>query len=80
MTTTRKDLYRIADAFAQSKPDTKPEAHEYRAGKLAALEQWLKDVRAVADALEVTTGFTTNGNRRFDRDRFYAACGVEAAG
>lgn len=66
MTTTRKDLARIADAFAQTKPES---WNGY------GTDQWHADIAAVADALEVTTGFNTNGNRKFDRDRFYAACG-----
>lgn len=70
MTTTRKDLYRIADAFAQSQPNPRGAFLEQEAH-----EQWLKDVAAVADALNVTTGFTPNGNRSFSRERFYAACG-----
>ena len=67
---TRKDLYRVADALAETKP---------LVGSFG-WNQWLRDVRAVADALEVTMGFTTNGNRSFSREQFYAACGIEKEG
>lgn len=69
MTTTRKDLERIAFELAAALP-----LNEAAWGTQIA--QWSRDVKAVADALEVTCGFDTNGNRRFKRDRFYAACGV----
>jgi hypothetical protein len=67
MTTTRKDLNRLAEALRIARPEP-PEAQRYL--------QWVRDVRNVADALEVTTGFTANGNRSFDRDRFYRASGL----
>jgi len=67
MTTTRSDLYAIADALNLAKPDGKPSA---------ASDQWVRDVRAIATALNDTTGLNTNGNRRFDRDRFLKACGM----
>lgn len=71
MTTTRKDLYRIADALAETRPldDVRVES--------GLDQQWLNDIAAVADALNVTSGLNTNGNRRFDRDRFYEACGAK---
>jgi len=68
MTTTRKDLYRIADAFAQSKPDERQSSF---------LAQWRRDIDAIADALNITTGFTPSGNRSFSRDRFLEACGAK---
>jgi len=68
MTTTRKDIYRIADAFAEAKPDEKR-----LAGRAV---QWHVDVMAVADALNVTSGLDKNGNRRFDYEKFYALCGA----
>lgn len=71
MTTTRKDLYRIADALAQSKPDGEEEP--------CRLRQWIDDVDVIADVLNVTTGRTPNGNRSFDRDRFLVACTAKEA-
>lgn len=71
MTTTRKDLVRLADALSLVKPDPESQTTRYL--------QWVTDVRAIADALEVTTGFTPNGNRSFDRERFYTACRLKEA-
>jgi glutathione S-transferase len=74
MSTTRKDLYRIADALAESHPARSryPDNPETS----ARCAQWRQDVDRIADALTVTTGYTPNGNRSFDRDRFLKACGV----
>jgi hypothetical protein len=38
---------------------------------VAACDQWTADVRAIADVFAADNG-------RFDRSRFYAACGLEA--
>ncbi len=70
---TRKDYNAIARALADTKPVTFMESDAY----LAAVATWVRDVRAVAKALSDLSGFTPNGNRRFDRDRFLAACGVQ---
>ena len=39
-----------------------------------ALAAWNEIVEALAKTLEVDGGFDLNGNRRFKRDRFLAAC------
>lgn len=37
---------------------------------------WRLTVIAVANACHVRGGFDVNGNRKFDRERFYAAAGL----
>lgn len=62
---TRKDYQAIAAAVR--------EGLDY-----AEDEGWVVEYTAVriADALEQSGGYDTNGNRRFKRDRFLSACGV----
>lgn len=55
---TRKDYVSIARAFVKVMPFADEPHH---------MDQWLDDVRAVANVLAAD-------NPRFDRMRFYAAC------
>jgi len=38
--------------------------------------QWEMDVKAIAEVCHSMSNFTPNGNRAFDRDKFYRACGL----
>ena len=71
MTTTRRDLDRIARSLRDSRPEQAPGRRW--SSRYAG---WIRAVDAVADALHDTTGLNINGNRRFDRDRFMAAVGI----
>jgi hypothetical protein len=63
MTMTRKDYNAIAEALrsVHTEPWTDGET------------VWVSCIEKVADALHASSGLDTNGNRRFDRDRFLAA-------
>ena len=70
---SRKHFKELADGLRHARPlwpaadigrFSDPEAQ-------AAVDQWKSDVRTVADACMYFNG-------RFDRDRFYRACGLEA--
>ena len=68
MSASRKDYQAIADALARTRPEADTPSPQTRR------IQWEKDVAAVARALHDTGGLDRNGNRRFDTDRFVAAC------
>jgi hypothetical protein len=55
---TRRDYVSIASTLRRSQPFADEPHH---------LDQWVTDVRAIADTLAAD-------NPRFDRKRFYAAC------
>ena len=59
---SRKDYESLAKSLLGEKPDKDERPDEYRG--------WYRAVKAVADTLACDNG-------RFDRGRFYAACGVE---
>ena len=63
---TRKD-YRLLAAALRDTRDTLPADN---------LGPWRLTVVAIADALSADSGYDLNGNRRFDRERFYAAAGM----
>jgi hypothetical protein len=63
---TRKDYVLIAATLASHRRVDYPNRTDY----LVLCERF-------AEALERSSGFNANGNRRFDRDRFLAACGVD---
>jgi hypothetical protein len=75
MTATRKDYEAVASAIHDALWYVPPDApgrrafRPFEAGVQAA-------AHAVADAFASTSGYTPNGNRRFDRERFLAACGL----
>lgn len=64
---TKRDLDRLAAELLEVKP---PEE------RMAELNGWAKAVVAVANAAHATMGLTLTGNRRFQRDRFYASAGL----
>jgi hypothetical protein len=64
MSVSRKDFQAIADGLKRTRPE--PGGDD--------IEQWRHDVDAVAAALRDVGGLDRNGNRRFDTDRFVAAC------
>lgn len=73
MSVTRSDLYVIAGALQISMPhpDELTEAAYPNVKK-----QWKRDVVVIADALADSMGLNGNGNRRFNYERFYRACGM----
>ena len=69
---TRKHFQLLADTFKFSRPVRSRYLRMDGTDAtlmLAADNQWLQDVRAIADACK-------SDNVRFDRDRFLAACGA----
>lgn len=70
MAASRKDYEAIADGLRR----TRPVRRDPDSGHERERDQWRHDVDAVARALYDTSGLTPNGNRRFDIDRFVAAC------
>jgi hypothetical protein len=66
MATSRKDYYAAAAALAKVAPPTAPVGAERIPEDRAT---WLRCVDAIADVFEAD-------NERFDRERFYVACGV----
>lgn len=69
MSVSRRDFQAIADGLARTRPESDgTQVTERRR------DQWQHDVDAVAAALHDVAGLNGNGNRRFDVDRFKAAC------
>ena len=64
---TRKDYIAIADALAQTRPDSTMLDPIVVKESVEIWDQWLRDRRRVADVL-------ASDNPRFDRQRFYDAC------
>lgn len=58
---TRKHFQALADALRYARPSD-PDAQ-------APVDQWARDVRAIADVCAGSNGM-------FDRERFYRACGL----
>lgn len=71
MAMTRKDFQALADGLKATCPQPEPDENEHapRGTYMARANQWHQDVRIVADACRAA-------NPQFDRDRFYAACGM----
>ena len=69
MTMTGKDYQAIATAIHDIVAGGDRTGTEMSAIRMVA--------GSIADHLEVSGGFDLNGNRRFKRDRFMAATGVE---
>lgn len=76
---TRKNYEKIAVALRGTQPSNPGEPRKYTATLILSgdlvqsiwrTKQWQDDVKSIADVLAVN-------NTRFDRDRFYAACGME---
>lgn len=65
MAATRKDYEAVAAGLRRTRPES---------DNGATYLQWRRDVDAVARVLHDTGGLNVNGNRRFDIDRFVAAC------
>jgi len=65
MTMTRKDFEAVARAIADARDDLPPTPE----AALARVTYHL------ADVLHVAGGLTSNGNRRFDRERFIRTAG-----
>jgi hypothetical protein len=85
---TRKDYRTLAAVLA----DTRPDAEDYtqhsaigdntmynRIAHKAAEDAWRRTAVELANALSDDSGYDLNGNRRFARDRFYAAAGMREA-
>lgn len=74
---TRKDFEAIAAALADQRPmiTGAPLGWQEMDAVIvdAKIEQWTKTVEAVAKTLSDLSGYTPNGNRRFDRERFMKA-------
>ena len=71
MTASRKDYVAVARAIREELDGTDPRDLRDRATiRVVAY--------AVAEAFASTSGYTPNGNRSFDSDRFLKACGVES--
>lgn len=70
---TRKQFQALADALAHSRP-TVPAVFQYGSASYwasrAKYVQWGEDIERVADVLALQ-------NERFDRERFYRACGYD---
>lgn len=73
MTVTRKALERMARELRDVRPN--PDA-QFVADRMAYLS-WRECVIALSNALNDHMGLNVNGNRRFNRERFYAAAGLE---
>ena len=73
---TRKHYTAIAKALADQYPVFDTLHDRELDGRVA---QWRSDVLAITATLADLSGYDTNGNRRFDRDRFLAAVGYPGA-
>jgi hypothetical protein len=69
---TRKHFQALADTLRHARPLWPHEdfGRFSDAEAQTAVDQWTRDVRAVADVC-------AGQNGRFDRRRFYAACGLD---
>lgn len=64
---TRRDYIKLAEALKWSRPNM-GRVMARKPNSRARLEQWCNDVTSIADTLLADNG-------RFNRDRFYTACG-----
>jgi hypothetical protein len=73
---TKRTFNAVAEKFRLSKPyvpqgaDADALTLQEQRARVAKLQQWTNDVVVIADAFSAD-------NPRFDRRRFYAACGVD---
>ena len=73
---TRKHFEAIAAELRRQDPRPyDPDKVEWSSG---AYCEWATIVLGIADTLSTLAGYDLNGNRRFKRDRFLAACGLDA--
>lgn len=70
---TRKDYRLIADVLRVAYPTGDPNDRDV----YLVTRYWRLIVDLMAHELRRTSPYDLNGNRRFDRIRFYQACGVE---
>ncbi len=75
---TRKHFIAIAAALADARPDSRFTPGTSDEQISTYWQQWAVDVLRITQTLETICGFDLNGNRRFKRDRFLAACGLDA--
>lgn len=64
------------DALAAALADARPELDGTGSSRVAR-DAWASTVLSVASACRKASAFTRNGNRSFDRDRFFAASGYD---
>ena len=81
---TRKDYRAIAEVLRAERPDCSsgqtsadavPAYLDRTAWERGAYDEWATNVLAFARMLRDQAGYDVNGNRAFDADKFYAACG-----
>ena len=75
---TRKDYRAIAEVLHAERPDSADAVPAYldrTAWERGAYDEWATNVLAFARMLRDQAGYDRNGNRAFDADKFYAACG-----
>ena len=76
---TRKDFRLIAEVLRSERPDAADvDAFERSPWETGTYDEWCTTVLSMAAMLDADSGYDLNGNRRFDRARFYAACGYAA--
>jgi len=73
---SRKDYIAIAAVLRSERPDAADvDAFERDPWASGTCDLWCTTVLAFARMLADQAGYDLNGNRRFDRSRFLAACG-----
>jgi hypothetical protein len=76
---TRKHFIAIAAELQRQRPANLPEYGAMSAWEQGAYDEWSTVVLGIASTLSDLAGYDLNGNRRFKRDRFLVACGMESA-
>lgn len=69
---TRKDTDILAEVIRAKREEVAGWEERYEDGGSAALNQLAVDL---AKELKIQGGFTTNGNRKFNKQRFLTRCG-----
>jgi hypothetical protein len=80
---SRKDYRLIAAELLRQRPDIRgvngvPTYASAPAWERGAYDEWATIVIGLAGVLSAEGGYDLNGNRRFKRDLFLKACGLDA--